>query len=104
MYSLSDEEFKELIANSKTYSECLRSLGLTTNGGCSLDRLKKRINELHCDTSHFDAYYTIKYTAKTTYPLEKILVLDSPYKGTNECLKKGLFEKDCWNINVRFAD
>ena len=53
VYSVSDEEFVQIVKNSFSYSDCLRALGLGTNGGSSTDTLKKRIKELKCDISHF---------------------------------------------------
>jgi hypothetical protein len=53
IYLVSDEEFKEIVANSISYSDCLRALGLGTRGGSSTDILKKRIKELQCSTEHF---------------------------------------------------
>lgn len=53
VYQITDEEFKELIANNYSYSDCLRKLGLGTRGGHSTDVIKKRIKELGCTTEHF---------------------------------------------------
>ena len=53
VYLVSDEDFIEIIKNSFSYSDCLRALGLGTKGGSSTDILKRRIEELKCDTSHF---------------------------------------------------
>ena len=40
VYKVSDDEFKEIIANNYSYSDCLRALGLKTRGGSSTDLLK----------------------------------------------------------------
>ena len=53
VYQVSDEQFKEIVANSNSYSDCLRTLGLGTKGGSSTDILKRRIKELDCSTEHF---------------------------------------------------
>jgi hypothetical protein len=53
VYQVSDEEFKKIIANSYTYSDALRALGLGTSGGSSTDILKRRIRELNCSIEHF---------------------------------------------------
>ena len=53
VYLVSDEQFKEIVANANSYSDCLRALNLTTKGGSSTDILKKRISELKCSTEHF---------------------------------------------------
>ena len=45
IYQVSDEEFKNIVKNSLSYSDCLKTLGLTTKGGSSTDILKRRIKE-----------------------------------------------------------
>lgn len=45
VYLPSDEEFRNIVAQSNSYSDCLRKLGLGTRGGSSTDILKKRIKE-----------------------------------------------------------
>ena len=76
VYQISDKDFKNLVASSKSYSDILRSLGLTTKGGSSLDILKRRINELNCSISHFG---TDKVSSNIKYQLEDILVQHSTY-------------------------
>ena len=53
VYSISDDDFRKLVQESTSYSDCLRALDLTTKGGSSLDILKRRISELNCSTEHF---------------------------------------------------
>ena len=53
VYAVSDEEFIEIVKEASSYSDCLRALGLSTNGGSSTDVLKERIAELECSTEHF---------------------------------------------------
>ena len=38
VYQVSDEEFKNIIKNSFSYSDCLRALGLGTSGGSSKEK------------------------------------------------------------------
>ena len=77
VYSVSDEEFKNIIANSNSYSDCLRQLGLGTRGGSSTDILKRRIKELNCSVDHFHS--TKKQAPNAKYSLEEILIRDSSY-------------------------
>ena len=72
VYSISDDEFINLIQNSDSYSNCLRALGLGTRGGSSLDILKRRISELKCPTEHFNGGNTSG--AHQQYLLSDILV------------------------------
>lgn len=77
IYQVSDEDFKKIVQQANTYSDCLRALGLGTNGGSSTDILKKRIKELDCSTEHFNQKHKQSYQAK--YLLDEILVENSSY-------------------------
>ena len=79
VYSISDDEFKQLIANSTTYSECLRKLGLATRGNSSRDIIKKRIAELNCSTEHFGNSSSDNKGYNTKYSLEEICIENSTY-------------------------
>lgn len=91
VYSVSDEEFKEIVSNSNSYSDCLRALGLGTRGGSSTDVLKKRINELNCSTNHFHA--SNKRSANAKYSLDEILVENSTYANISS-LKSRLIREE----------
>lgn len=78
VYQVSDEEFKQIVQESNSYSDCLRALGLGTRGGSSTDTLKRRIKELECSIEHFGEK-DISPNAK--YTLEEILVENSSYAG-----------------------
>jgi len=77
IYSVSDEEFKTIVKNSNSYSDCLRALNLGTKGGSSTDILKRRIKELNCSIEHFYSKEKPSYRAK--YSLDEILVENSSY-------------------------
>lgn len=57
VYFLSDEAFRNLVERNITYSDCLREIGLSTNGAGSSALLKKRIKELNISTEHFDSRF-----------------------------------------------
>ena len=96
VYSVSDEEFREIVANSFTYSDVLRALGLGTRGGSSTDILKRRIAELNCSTEHFSRSGSGKYAK---YPLEEIMVENSSYTSIaslkRRLLNEGILEYRC---------
>lgn len=71
-----DEEFINIVKNSKTYSECLRNLGFIRVHGGNYTTLKNRIKALNIDISHFKQGHLTPI-----YKLEDILCEDSPYKG-----------------------
>lgn len=80
VYQINDEEFKTIVANSFSYSDCLRALGLGTNGGSSTDTLKRRIQELECSTEHFNGHKA--RVVKNYQSLEEILIENSDYVST----------------------
>ena len=94
VYQVSDEDFITIVQNSFSYSDCLRALGLTTNGGSSTDILKRRIKELNISTEHFSTK-GIKYAAngKKGQPIENILIENSSYANISS-LKKRLINEN----------
>lgn len=91
VYQVSDSEFQQIVKNANTYSDCLRALGLGTNGGSSLDILKRRIIELNCSTDHFGATNVKSYQAK--YSLDEILVENSSYANIARLKARLISEK-----------
>lgn len=97
VYQVSDEDFKEIIANANSYSDCLRALGLTTRGGSSSDILKRRILELECSVEHFGKMRIKSPNAK--YDLDEILVENSTYANISRLkirlINEGRLEYKC---------
>lgn len=96
VYSVTDEEFRNIIASNYSYSDCLRALGLGTKGGSSTDILKKRIKELNCSIDHFNRE---KAEANIKYDLKDILIKDSSYLNIARLKKRlisqGILEYKC---------
>lgn len=96
VYSITDEEFKTIVNTSHSYSDCLRKLGLKTGGGSSTDLLKKRINDLCCDISHFGNQNN---NCNARHKLEDILVSNSTYMNISRLkirlVNAGLLEYKC---------
>lgn len=99
VYQVSDEEFKEIIANSISYSDCLRALGLSTNGGSSTDILKRRIEELECSTDHFHRKTNSNNNGHCIYNLDEILIENSSYANIaslkRRLINEGKIEYKC---------
>lgn len=97
VYQVTDEEFRNIVSQANSYSDCLRMLGLTTKGGSSTDILKERIQELSCDISHFETKKSASPNVK--YTLEEILVEHSTYHNISRLksrlLKEGYLEYKC---------
>ena len=89
IYQVSDEEFKNIVKNSLSYSDCLRTLGLTTKGGSSTDILKRRIKELNCSIEHFKG----KFTSSTKYELE------TAYSGFDNVTDPDLIDCYIYEVN-----
>lgn len=77
---ISEEEFKQIVADSISYAEVMRKLGYTANRGNSYEGVKNKIDSLNIDISHFkgQAHGT---SDNTKYSLEEILVKDSSYSN-----------------------
>lgn len=92
VYKLNDDDFKELVLSNHGYSDILRGLGLSPKGGSSSKVLKRRIQELDIDISHF---YPINKKAidSKRKNLEDILVENSTYTNISRLKKKLLSEK-----------
>ena len=90
VYQVSDEQFREIVANNNTYSDCLRALGLGTKGGSSTDILKRRIAELNCSTEHFGRKGP---GYQTKHALVDILVENSTYANISS-LKRRLVREE----------
>lgn len=97
VYIPTDEEFKQIVKTSQSYSDCLRKLGLNTTGGSSTDILKRRITELKCDTSHFKG--NASGSLKRMIPIEDILIENSTYANIaslkRRLIKEGILEYKC---------
>lgn len=96
VYQVSNDEFKTIVSESFSYSDCLRKLGLSTSGGSSTDILKKRINELNCSIEHFKRTNT---SSNSIYTMEEILVENSSYHNIaslkRRLLNNNLLEYKC---------
>lgn len=96
-YSISDEDFQELIQNASSYAECCRALGYNINGGHGSDMIKRRCAELNISTEHFSHSKAIAKKAK--YRMEEILVENSNYKNITRLkirlVNEGYLEYKC---------
>lgn len=93
VYLVSDNEFREIVRNAYSYSDCLRALGLGTNGGSSTDILKRRIAELECSIEHFGKQNPMRNKpVNAKYTLDEILIENSAYANIS-CLKGRLIKE-----------
>lgn len=92
VYQVAEKEFCEIVANSNSYCDCARKLGLSPYGANSTIQIKKRIAELNCDISHFSQTANAN-NVSTKYSLAEILVEDSNYNNRTSLKKRILDEK-----------
>ena len=81
IWKISNEEFTNLVKNSKTMTELLKQFGMENKGG-NFKTCKKRINELQINTSHF-----LSRTQSSTWKR----------RVTKEDLLKKLTTNSCYN-------
>lgn len=102
VYQVSDIEFKTIVQNANSYSDCLRALGLGTKGGSSTDILKQRIQKLQCSTSHFGTDKKVAPNVK--YSLDEILIENSTYTNTSRLkerlVKEGRLKYECAKCGI----
>lgn len=55
MNSYSDNEFRNIVLRSSSYSDCLRNLGYDYKSSARIGLLKSRISELNIDVGHFNS-------------------------------------------------
>jgi transposase-like protein len=77
-----EAEAREAVAESFTYTQVLRLLGLCPAGG-NAALLKKWLARWDISTAHFDPYHARSAGTRTPKPLEEILVEGSTYARSN---------------------
>lgn len=104
VYQVSNEEFQNIVQQANSYSDCLRALGLGTNGGSSTDTLKRRIAELDCDISHFGKKEKTQ-SPQARYSLDEILIENSTYANISRLkerlVREGKLEYKCQNCGIK---
>ena len=94
----SDIEFINIVNNSFSYSEILRKIGLSTNGGSSTISIKRRISNLNLNISHFKRNGSPYNIVKKIIPLETVLVENSTYSRRSlkhRLIKNGILKYEC---------
>lgn len=104
VYQVSNEEFQNIVQQANSYSDCLRALGLGTNGGSSTDTLKRRIAELDCDISHFGKKEKTQ-SPQARYSLDEILIENSTYANISRLkerlVREGKLEYKCQKCGIK---
>lgn len=100
------EELKEAVKQSYNVRQVCKKLNVAAYGGNYLT-IKKRIEDLQLDISHFGLKATKRITCKSL-PLDVILTQGSYYTSSNHLklrlLKQGIFQHKCYNCNKSHVD
>lgn len=94
-----DDQLVEAVATSHSIRTVLEEIGLTPAEGNN-ETVKKHIQELNLDTSHFLGQGILRNKTHNynTRPLDKILVhgkLENTWRLKNRLLREGLKENQC---------
>lgn len=90
IYEFSDEEFKSIVKQSTSITNCCELLGLSIYGDNGRIQIKKRCEELNIPVPQYNQHINKN---QAYYSLEEILIKDSPYKNTTSLKKRLLNEK-----------
>ena len=100
--AMADDEFREMVKNSKTYGEMLRHFNLVNKGG-NHKTLRRRIEKLNIDDSHIPkgmgSNQGRSFPSKEKIPLEKMLIENSPHSRNNlkrRLIKEKLLKAKCY--------
>lgn len=99
--TMADDEFREMVANSKTYGEMLRHFDLVNKGG-NQKTLRRRIVSLNIDDSHITKGIGSnkgKKFVREKISLEQILTINSTFSRSNlkkRLIKEGLLKTKCY--------
>jgi predicted SprT family Zn-dependent metalloprotease len=96
VYNFTDDEFIEIVKTSLNYSDVMRKVGLLCSGGSTFKTMKRRINELNLDTSHFS---TTLSTNNQKYSMLEVLVQNSSYTNIHRLkqrlVREGYMKYEC---------
>lgn len=100
----SDQQLIEAVTNSNTYADVSRKLGLT-NYGANSHTIKKYIERLNLDTSHFltrNEQLKLAREEKVTLTFEEIFAINDLDRKfiKNKILKENLLPYICSNCNI----
>ena len=96
-YQLSEQDFRDIVLNSSSCAEAMRKMGYKCTTGNSHITVKRRIEELKIDISHWGDNTKNAHIANKT-PDEVYFAKDTPHSGNHireRVLKDNLMEYRC---------
>jgi hypothetical protein len=100
IWDISDKDFIKIVKESMFYSDVMRKVGYKNNGNNSV--VKKRINKLELDVSHFKKGHHVTNKSFKKIPLKDVCVENSTY--SRSCVKKRLFNELKWEHKCSFCN
>ena len=97
IYKIETHAFIALVKSSKNYTDIMKKIDMSSTGA-SQKILKRRIEELNIDTSHFIQNNPDPAKFKNTIPIDKILVEISTYSTNslkNRLIKSSQLPYQC---------
>lgn len=98
VYTVSEEEFIILVAESASCSDLMRKLGYNTITGNSSKIVKRRIEELKLDTSHWKAYNIANATKANEQSIEEYFQQNTSHCGAHtrdKIIRNNLMKYKC---------
>ena len=97
LYDISDTEFKNIVANSTTMSECVVNVTKILKSSVHVDTVKRRVKQLDLSTEHF-LTMTQRATLFHTLDIEDVFVENSTVSNTtvrNKVIENDLIPYNC---------
>lgn len=92
------------VKESASLSDALRHMGVKEPGGFYYENLKRDIELLQIDTSHFLPFSKLMQNVRASkkFPLSEILVENSKYRGSpkKRLLKEGILRNECYKCKI----
>lgn len=80
VYRISEDVFKEIINNAKTFSDCCREMNLSIYGRYWRDIIKRRCDELQISYDHIEGHKKPKTYSDVNSLGKKMIASGVPYK------------------------
>ena len=99
MKRYTEEQLRDSVVNNNSIVQVIRDLGYKVSGGNVWRRIKKEIEDLKLDTTHFDK----GVSKKSRYELDSILVSNSNYRNVGQ-LKLRLVSNNLLEYKCQICD
>lgn len=99
VYNYSEEEFRQIVQNAVSMTDCCKKVGLSPNGSNGRKQIKKRCEELNIDYKHLQNSNPVDKNYSYRYDYKDILIENSTYSSRTRLkarlIHDGLLEYKC---------